>query len=359
MSAALHVDTHASETADKVLCSEGVLSSRNGEIVVKPCQQSEIDFYESTRNHPELAPYIPDFLGTLSLSDSQSAQAVGAIARPAQTSRELPSTATFAGGAVIENKWTPSNGGKIQTDLAIVLENVAGDFKKPNILDVKLGARLWADDAPPDKRARLDKTAGDTTTGSLAFRIAGMKTYHGHEADRPPILNVDGYKLFDKTYGRAFDANTVCQGFEEFFLLPHQQHATGAVRKVVKRFIADLEGMACVLESEESRMYSASLLFVYEGDPATLSAAFVQEQAMLAAFKATPGISEEGSRDQAAVRANSDDGESDEDGEKLPAIQSLKLIDFAHAQWTPGKGPDENILRGIRNVTKILSDLIS
>jgi len=41
----------------------------------------------------------------------------------------------------------------------------------------------------------------------------------------------------------------------------------------------------------------------------------------------------------------------------LPKIQVLKLIDFAHAEWTPGTGPDENVLHGIRNVIKLLDEI--
>lgn len=341
-------------------CSDGLLSSRSGEIVVKPCKQSEIDFYESTRSHPEFSLYIPAYLGTLSLGEGHSVQPAGAIVLPAQTSPELQSTTTFGGELVIENHWTPSNGGKIQTDLAIVLENVAVDFKKPNILDVKLGARLWADDAPPDKRARLDKAAGETTSGPLAFRIAGMKTYHGQDSDKPSGVNGDGYKLFDKAYGRAFGVDTVRRGFEDYFLLPHQKTASGGLRKLIRRFVEDLQGMADTIAHEESRMYSASLLFVYEGDRDALAEAFAREKDVLATIKDKQGIQGDEGLDapegNAGVEGEGEESE-EEEGVKFPAIQSLKLIDFAHAQWTPGQGPDENLLRGIRNVAKILVDL--
>jgi len=40
-----------------------------------------------------------------------------------------------------------------------------------------------------------------------------------------------------------------------------------------------------------------------------------------------------------------------------PHIAVAKLIDFAHASWTPGQGPDENALQGVRNVLSILTDL--
>ena len=336
---------------------------------MKPCKQSEIDFYESIRSHPAFSAFVPAYLGTLALGESQSAQAVGAIVLPAETRPDSPAAAPFAGETVIEKQWTPSNGGKIQTDLAIVLENVAVDFNKPNILDVKLGARLWADDAPPAKRARLDKAAEETTSKPLGFRIAGMKTYRERDSAVHVDMDADGYRVYDKNYGRSLNADTVHQGFEEFFLLTTASKATGSLRKVIRRFVDDLQAMAEAIEHEESRMYSASLLFVYEGNGPALDEAFAKEKEVLATLKSRREIDRDGVHVHPGERpVDPDKGDLDNEGEaaeseeedeaiKFPAIESLKLIDFAHAQWTPGQGPDENILQGIRNVARIMTDL--
>lgn len=333
--------------------------------MVKPCKQSEIDFYESTSSHPNFAVYIPAYLGTLHLGDSAPVQAAGALLLPADTSPDLPSSATFGGDTLtIENEWTPSGGGKIQTDLAIVLENVALDYKRPNILDVKLGARLWADDAPPAKRAKLDKAAEETTSKPLGFRIAGGKVYQSNGLG--DNATSDGYKLFDKNYGRALSPDTVRKGFEDYFLLTPGEKAKPALRKVIRRFLLDLKGMIEAIETEESRMYSASLLFVYEGDAEALEQAFLKEKDVLEMRKArqesyTDGDDCENDKSfHAGDHVSTDDEGEEEESEylKFPAVQSLKLIDFAHAQWTPGHGPDENILHGIRNVSTILGEIL-
>ena len=41
----------------------------------------------------------------------------------------------------------------------------------------------------------------------------------------------------------------------------------------------------------------------------------------------------------------------------MPHIYSLKLIDFAHAEFTPGQGPDENALHGVRSLIRIFEEL--
>ena len=300
-------------------------------------------------------------MGRLSLG-SETAQAAGALILPGETTPDDAARLNTATLPVVDHAWAPSNGGKIQTDLAIVLENVAAGYKKPNILDVKLGARLWADDAPVEKRQRLDKAAEETTSKTLGFRIAGMKTYHKADSLDVNELTNDGYMVFDKYYGRGFNVGTVRRGFEEFFLLEHETKATGPVRKVIRRFIDDLKDMVEVIEKKESRMYSASLLFVYEGDAEALDSAFIKESDILDSLRSRDVENFDRPISNTAVQGhggNNDEDGSDEDESGFPPIQNLKLIDFAHAQWTPGQGPDENLLLGTRNVIKTLQTLIA
>ena len=281
---------------------------------------------------------------------------------------------------VVENAWAPSNGGRIHTDSAVVLENVAAGFKKPNILDVKLGARLWDDDAPIAKRVKLDKVAEETTSKPLGFRIAGMKTYQGALGNGKEDVTPDGYRFYDKMYGRSFSVATIAEGFEEYFQLTKGVNAKGVISKVIRRFIEDLRALESVIAKAESRMYSASLLFVYEGDQQALQDAFATERDIIASLDRkilegddpTNGATYDDDLTRSDVAADSngrdadvvvddrdEEEEEDEEEVKFPAIQSLKLIDFAHAEWTPGQGPDENLLHGIRNTIKILTGLVS
>src|SRR5690606_26583611 len=116
-------------------------------------------------------------------------------------------------------------------------------------------------------------------------------------------------------------------------------------------------GARNVLEREESRMYSASFLFVFEGGAKELKEAIEAEAV----------ADEERKKKQAEKRASAVDtdeeefsDEEDEDDDDVPAIgvANCKLIDFAHATWTPGQGPDENMLKGVRNVEKLLNEFL-
>ncbi|KAL8821970.1 MAG: hypothetical protein Q9191_007204 [Dirinaria sp. TL-2023a] len=386
---------------------DGVLSDPSGSLIIKPCKPAEIRFYESCAAHEEFAEYIPTFMGTLSLSsDTDPAQAAAALMQSKEAQVQVQGPSGVSEAIVVDNVWTPSNGGKISTNCALVMENVADGYKKPNILDVKLGARLWADDAPPAKRAKLDKVAGETTSKPLGFRIAGMRIWKGLDSAGQDGVNADGYHFYDKDYGRALKADNVVEGFEDYFRMARGAKPTRRLTKVIKRFIEDLQELQTVLEKEESRMYSASLLFVYEGDSSALQEAFRRESQMLDSMEAETDLPLEGDSGPksdevainqvtskssggtgvppsvngdghvahdvkpesiaadkaaehqpitAAVPANGDDAEGEV---ALPRTQALKLIDFAHAEWTPGQGRDENLLHGIRNVIDTLGGLL-
>lgn len=262
--------------------------------------------------------------------------------------------------------WVPNKTKKITTDKAVVLENAAYGYKRPNILDVKLGVRLWADDAPLEKKQRFDKISGATTHKDLGFRIAGMRVYRGSENKKE--LDEEDYRIYDKDFGRYdVNARNAVDSFRKFIFNDSAHVDEELGRAVAHAFMEDLKRVQEILEREESRMYSASLLFVFEGDGDALRAAVDQTSASAAASqkgKYDPNI-------PSALRVDSgiamdDDGEmilpadddfSEDEEMNLPRIYSLKLIDFAHAEWTPGMGPDENNLKGVRSLVRIFEEL--
>ena len=56
-----------------------------------------------------------------------------------------------------------------------MLENLAHAFARPKILDVKLGTVLFDEDAPPEKRARMETTARETTSTQTGVRLTGFQ----------------------------------------------------------------------------------------------------------------------------------------------------------------------------------------
>ncbi|KAF3384967.1 Inositol polyphosphate multikinase [Penicillium rolfsii] len=410
-------------------CSDGVRCTLSGSLIAKPCTRQEVEFYESSALHPAFQEFMPIFIGSLSSAEQQqplaiaAAQQSGAVFLPApadapttapapevSTSREANLSVEGEAVKVADAAWVPSGGKKIDTGLSIVLENVASGFRRPNVLDVKLGARLWADDAPPAKRNKLDAVARETTSSSLGYRIAGMKVwtgkngdtdegsltdpyaikYEGKEGAKGEVIVKDGYRRYDKWYGRSFTEQTVKQGFETF-LAGAKEGKVDRSKMIAQRLVDELRHVQQVLESEESRMYSASVLIVYEGDPEAMEHALEEE-------RKTPdpedqdgeeedddedddedvdfGITEEALElvdvnlgdgipqkainitiDPSTAQFSAPENDDDDEEEDAPKVHDLRLIDFAHAAWTPGAGPDENVLMGIRNLVKVFQEL--
>jgi inositol-polyphosphate multikinase len=368
--------------------SEGVQSeSSNGFLVIKPCTAAEIAFYESATQHEAFQSHMPTLIGALTPSD-QSAGALDAVPAleeypsaahlatvpppahaPSNGASNMPgqhshrSTPSLSQLPVSKRtSWQPSGGKKINTGLAIVLENVAHGFTHPNILDVKLGVRLWADDAPAAKRQKLDDACRQTTSGSLGFRIAGMTvwkvTSEDSRPEEPPEKNVEiknGYKRYNKRYGRTFTKENVKNGFKEYFGGANADGKFKSCRSkmIIRRIVRELENIVYVLENEESRMYSASILMVYEGDEQALERALQEEK-----IRDTEDQAQNPEVEPKQTAEDDDDEEDDDESDEPdPKIHDVRLIDFAHAQWTPGQGPDENALKGVRSVLAILKEL--
>ncbi|KAI9682987.1 MAG: hypothetical protein M1822_006180 [Bathelium mastoideum] len=518
-----------SDYKDAAAGHDGILTDFTGDVVIKPCTQAEIDFYETSHAyHPDFAAHMPTYMGSVHLAAPEESIKTGpAIARSPKLSRApmlLPHPTSGASAhepffqpaaAVAQQKPSPPKtlprngasatttttttsipnaparsagpalkGNALETDMAVVLENIAAGCLRPNILDIKLGARLWADDAPAEKRARLDEVAAATTSGSLGFRIAGMRVWRGRPrgavapservggmavlssgngdgggvgggvadgyggggavvvedgeeeegsvgypanvdmSGSPTALQVElegrtdpeaGYQVYDKWYGRNFNEITVKNAFDEFFLPADYVADIRARRHVVEKCVRELAALQARLEQVECRMYSASILVVYEGDNKALEAAIREErwpgsggggdagtarasesrQTLTAAklqtgdwglpsrnnkYASTSTAASSSTSVTAAatpppratsnlahnVERNDSDDDADDDDEELsdeeteqPKVSALKLIDFAHAKWTPGEGPDENLLHGVRSVRKILEELLA
>lgn len=383
-------------TSSDRFCSDGTLSDPNGELFIKPCVQQEIDFYETAnQHHPEFAALMPVYIGTLSLNDvtdvdSLNEQLPGISDHMSQGLKEeavlrakeaaIAEATADTAESPVDIAWKPNKTRRIPTNRSVVLQNSTHGFKKPNILDAKLGRRLWADDAPMEKRKRFDEITKVTTNGSHGFRIAGMRVYKG--SDNPEELDADGYRVYNKDYGRfQVNKDNVVQEMRKFIFNKTAGIDADLGRAVAQAFLEDLKRVEHVLANSETRMYSASVLFTFEGDGEALRAAIEENNALVDDVEqATKELDSDIDRTQEkapevdvqaiagaiegdvkVVELMGDvDSERDEENEEelsnMPRIYSLKLIDFAHAEWVPGQGPDENSLFGVRSLIKIFEE---
>jgi inositol-polyphosphate multikinase len=337
------------------------MSDADGTLFIKPCTQAELDFYNlANRRFSDFADLMPLYIGTLMLSDPADLSSIeegvpGPIALAAEAAAQA--SASTAPDYVHGVTWVQNKTKKIQTDQAVVLESASHGFHQPNILDAKLGVRLWADDAPLEKKKRFDKITSQTTHRDFGFRIAGMRVYRG--SDDPSELNDDEYKIYDKDYGRVSVSNdNIVSTLRRFIFNDAAGIDADLGQAIAQAFVRDLKRVEKVLASHESRMYSASVLFVFEGDGEKLREAIEENNRII-----SDPTTEKGEKPgRSNIRVDSgielmDDEDEEDDGPTIPKIYTIKLIDFAHARFTPGLGPDENSLTGVRSLIRIFEEL--
>ena len=122
---------------------------RSGSLIIKPCTQAEIDFYAAAnQSRPLFAEWMPTYMGQLTLN------------KPGSTSCSSMTT------AILESE---------RFEQAIVLENLEWGFKRPSVLDIKLGKILTDWYVTEEKRLRLEKVSQSTTSWENHFRITGMR----------------------------------------------------------------------------------------------------------------------------------------------------------------------------------------
>ena len=121
----------------------------NGQLA-KPSATAEIQFYETARNHNSILQFLPKYYGKTWLCAQ---------------SEDVDASSNTDGTE------------------ALVLENLIVGYTKPCVMDLKLGIRLYDDNANEEKKARMIKQASVTTSGSTGVRICGAKVCFSHLLD--------------------------------------------------------------------------------------------------------------------------------------------------------------------------------
>jgi len=304
-------------------------------------------------------------MGTLQRGQSKQLQeTLSATQTPSTMVLPTPELEKVAATTLAQNG-ERIRGKELDTDLVLVLENVLAGFERPSFMDIKLGARLWADDAPPAKRAKLDGVASKTTSGSLGFRIAGMqiwepstsqtRTDQTEHSSRIEVSKSKGgaYRAYDKFYGRSLTNDNVGSAFEALLLDQSDESTREYMGEIIRDIDESIEEIESVLAVNESRMYSASVLLVFEGDAEARKR--LVNAAVARAMKTDED--EKQGNDTVEDQEPEDENDNDEDEEEEKKLFDVRIIDFAHAAWTPGQGPDENMLNGVRNVRRVIQGL--
>jgi 1D-myo-inositol-tetrakisphosphate 5-kinase/inositol-polyphosphate multikinase len=109
----------------------------------------------------------------------------------------------------------------------------------------------------------------------------------------------------------------------------------------------------------ELRMVGGSLLIIYEADWARAEEGikrYSEEDTEME--EDGDGVKDDGKGVEGHDEEEDDDDDDVDDDEPRPPF-IVKLIDFAHTNVVPGKGPDEGVLLGMDTILRLLDGRLS
>ncbi|KAI9226243.1 MAG: hypothetical protein DHS80DRAFT_19039 [Piptocephalis tieghemiana] len=267
-----------------------LLCAPDSGLIVKPALPAERAFYDaiSQLTDSEFPTFLPRYYGSLT-----------------------------RGSTVEVGQTVKQDGGDY-----LVMEDVCEGFVQPCVMDIKIGQQIWSDDASPEKKARMLAKAKEGTSAELGMRIVGMRVWDPQ---------AEAYTVYDREYGYQLTRDTLPQAMRSYFAAATSSlcpHARG--KAIMEGILDELVHLLEVLSVTPVRLYGASLLLVYEGDPV-----------------AKRDLSRRGSPIEG-------DEEEEEEEEGRARLVDARVIDFAHSHLQPDIGPDAGAILGIGHVKRLI-----
>merc|ERR1711892_349300 len=189
----------------------------------------------------------------------------------------------------------------------LMMENLTKDFKKPCIMDVKIGAQTYGPDASEKKKAQQDASYAGTKQ-PFGFSVPGMSVHVGKEKEQVIMKG--------KEYGRSLNSDNIHELLEMYLDVNNDPDVAKELAQV---FVEELKKILQVFQGQTTyHFFASSLLFVYDAEDAR-------------DFKET------------------------KDATVLPSV-SLKMIDFAHVWQAEGK-TDQNYIQGVESLISLFMNI--
>eukprot|EP01117_Protostelium_nocturnum_P016826 TRINITY_DN673_c0_g1_i4.p1 TRINITY_DN673_c0_g1~~TRINITY_DN673_c0_g1_i4.p1 ORF type:complete len:195 (+),score=45.85 TRINITY_DN673_c0_g1_i4:769-1353(+) len=183
----------------------------------------------------------------------------------------------------------------------VKLEDLTSIYKRANIMDIKMGVSTAGEKETDEKKEYRRRKDGATTSVSLGMRFCGIWAFEPEKRE---------YLIKDKVWGKKLKKDDFYSWLDLFI----SNQGKNSIQKrvtMIEKYLEVLNRINNWLDSPQAqfRMYSSSLLFLYEGD-------------------------------------STEDPKCD-----------VRMIDFSHVYPIRDGGRDEGYLKGLRNLIQFLEDL--
>uniref|UniRef100_A0A1I7Z5E2 Kinase n=1 Tax=Steinernema glaseri TaxID=37863 RepID=A0A1I7Z5E2_9BILA len=219
----------------------------------------------------------------------------------------------------------------------MLLEDIVAKYRRPCVVDLKMGTRQYGDDASPQKQKRQTEKCEASTSASLGVRMVGMQLLEDAG---------DCYSYINKHEGREMDSARFTAALRKFLAMADVPRC--------RKLLAKLERLREMLALAEGyRFFSSSILIAFDGANET------DEESLQAVVPMSK------KRRRSESYSSDEDTDTLEEPEVTVADISVRMIDFAHSTFSGfledqerHKGPDEGYLLGIDTLLRITKAFI-
>lgn len=291
-----------------------ILRTKDGRLL-KPAIPNEVSFYEKLDcNFPALQPFVPKTYGIV--GEYNSLRESGTID---EHHPEKP----------VRNSY-------------IVLEDIPRKFRRPCILDLKMGKQHFGPLASDAKKIRALQKSRNSTSHELGFRVSGIKIFHPAEGK---------FLEAGKEFSRQFTADNIADLFRIFFWDGHRIRID-----IAAKFIEPIQKLREAIRLMLGlRFYSSSLLMCFEGAIASsISSGSLAQKIEAHGCSRVPLRKFSSQTDFTDTFGNVSPGTP-------PAIPQyrLHLIDFAKTYTIDDSSPDLDLLLGLDSICKALQQVVT
>jgi len=217
----------------------------------------------------------------------------------------------------------------------INMQNLLTNYHNPNVIDIKLGTRLYDDDADDMKKQKMIAMANNTTSAATGIQISALQIF-----DKPE----QRIKKIGKTYGKMLTVDNLPHALLRFFYNITEPVYKNSVYSneeeldktflnrepsdytvgFFKAILAQIYELRDAVYNSHTRIYGSSLCIIYE----TIEVAREVERRC-------------------------------QNPNEYVYPFSVHLIDFAHSTFVdPSMGEDQSFMTGLNNIIVIIENYL-